>query len=67
MSSLGEQYPKEQARVREILGHYKKIGPAGAFGASWIGDVLKRADEAAISGDVVAMIRCYQEMQAVEE
>lgn len=67
MSSLGEQYPKEQARVRTILGHYKEIGPAGAFGAAWIGDVLRRADEAAISGDVVAMVRAYQEMQAVEE
>lgn len=66
MSSVGEEFPKEQARVREILEQYKAIGPAGAFGAAWIGNVLKRADEAAISGDVVAIIRSYQEMQAVK-
>ena len=33
MTTLGEELPKEQARVREILGHYKEIGPAGMFGA----------------------------------
>lgn len=67
MSSMGEEYPKEQARVREILGHYKAIGPAGAFGAAWIEEVLKRADLAAMSGDVLQVIRSFQEMQAVEE
>lgn len=67
MSSVGEEFPKEQARVRRILGEYKKIGPAGAFGAAWIEEVLKRADVAAISGDVLQVIRSFQEMQAVEE
>lgn len=61
--SLGTAYPVEQARVRKLLGIYKEIGPAGAFGAHMIEGVLRRADEAAISGDVVAMIRSYQEMQ----
>lgn len=66
MSSLGEQYPIQQARVREILGYYKEIGPAGMFGAAMIEDLLQRADQAAISGDLVAMIRCYEEMKEVE-
>lgn len=30
MSSLGEQFPIEQARVRKVLGHYREIGPVGA-------------------------------------
>jgi hypothetical protein len=67
MSSVGEEYPKEQARVREILGHYKEIGPAGAFGAAWIEDVLRRADAAAISGDVLAVLRSFEEMREVKE
>ena len=60
--TLGEAYPLEQERVRELLGIYKSI-PTGAFGAMMIADVLKRADEAAISGDPVAMVRMFKEMQ----
>ena len=63
--SLGERFPKEQARVRKILGHYKEIGPAGTFGAIMIEETLRKADEAAIGGDVVAMISAYQAMQEI--
>ncbi len=65
--SLGEAYPEEQARVRTILGYYKEIGPAGAFGAAMIEVVLRRADKAAIEGDVLAMIGLYKEMQEIQE
>ena len=65
-ASLGEDFPKEQERVRTILGYFKGIGPAGMFGATMIEDLLRRADQAAISGDVVAMLRTYQEMKEVE-
>lgn len=64
--TLGDDFPREQARVREVLGYFKAIGPAGAFGAAMIEDVLRRADQAAISGDVVAMIRVYQEIKEIE-
>lgn len=63
MSSVGEDFPKEQARVRELLGIYKGLGPVGGFGAMVIEAVLKRADEAAMSGDVVAILRSYQELK----
>ena len=66
MSSLGEEFPKEQARVREVLGQYKSIGPAGLFGASVIEKVLKRADQAAMSGDVVEMLQVFEELKAIE-
>ena len=65
-SSLGEAYPQEQARVRELLGIYKGLGPVGTFGAVMIEDVLKRADKAAIEGDVVAMSRLSKEMQGCQ-
>lgn len=65
--SLGEAFPQEQARVRQILGYYKELGPDGAFGAAIIEAVLQRADRAAISGDVVAMIAAYREMQEIHE
>ena len=65
--SLGEQMPKEQARVREVLGVFKEIGPAGAFGAYRIEQTLRAADEAVMSGDVVAMIRAYQDLKEVKD
>lgn len=64
--SVGEEFPKQQARVREVLQSYREIGPAGTFGASIIEQTLRRADEAAMSGDVVAIVRSYQEMLEIE-
>jgi hypothetical protein len=66
MATLGEEYPKQQARVRTILGHYKEIGPVGSFGAAWIENLLQRADKAAIEQDLPAMIACFKEMQEVK-
>ena len=66
MSSLAEQYPKEQARVREVLGYYKEIGPAGIFGAMMIEQTLRKADEAALSGDIVQMLAVFQEMKEIK-
>lgn len=64
--TLGDDYPREQARVRTILGYYKEIGVAGRFGAAIIEATLKEADEAAISGDVVRMLKAYAAMKAIE-
>jgi len=64
MNSLGEEYPKMQARVREILGHYKEIGPSGLFGSIIIEDLLQRADKASIEQDLPAMIRNYDVQMA---
>lgn len=66
MTTLGDEFPKEQARVREVLGYYKEIGPAGAFGAAMIEDVLRRADRAAVSGDVIEMLRVFKELKEIE-
>lgn len=67
MESLGEALPKEQARVREILGHYKEIGPAGAFGAAMIEQSLRRADAAIMSGDLPAMIDAYNDLKEYKD
>ena len=66
MASIGEEYPKQQQRVREILGQYRAIGPAGSFGAAMIEHTLREADQAVASGDVIAMIRSFEAMEAVE-
>lgn len=64
--SVGDDFPRQQARVREVLGYYKEIGPAGAFGAATIEATLRRADAAMASGDIVAILRSYQEMKEVQ-
>ena len=38
----------------------------GTFGALMIEDMLKRADQAVMSGDVVQMIRLYEEMRETQ-
>ena len=67
METLGEALPKELARVREILGHYKEIGPAGAFGAAMIEQSLRRADAAIMSGDLPAMIDAYNDLKEYKD
>lgn len=64
--SLGTQFPIEQARVRDLLKEYHRIGPAGAFGAAMLEQTLKRADTAALGGDLVEMIQAFKEMQGCE-
>jgi len=67
MESIGEALPKEQARVRTVLGHYKEIGAPGAFGSIMIENSLRQADIAIMSGDVVAMIAAYKDLQAIKD
>ncbi len=63
--TLADALPKEMARVREVLGHYKEIGPAGMFGAAMIEQDLRVADRAVMSGDVVAMLRSLKTLQGI--
>ena len=67
METLGEAFPKEQARVREVLGHYKEIGRPGMFGAAMIEMALQRADMAASCGDVVMMLQVYEELKEIKD
>lgn len=64
--TLAEAFPMQQARCRELLAEYRKIGPAGAFGAAMIEAGLRRADQAAASHDTVAMLRSYEELKGFE-
>ncbi len=62
VESLGDAYPKQQARCRGLLAQYIEIGPAGAFGRMLLEDLMRRADRAAIEHDIPAMIKIYKEM-----
>ena len=67
MSSLGEEYPKQQARVRELFKMYTEIGSAGQFAVIMMEDCLKRADKAVIENDLPEMIKIFEEMKGFKE
>jgi hypothetical protein len=66
MASIGEEFPKEQARCRELLHEYHLIGPSGVFGVAMIEATLRAADEAMASGDVVAIVQAFKAMKDID-
>jgi hypothetical protein len=64
--SLGEEFPEQQRRCRKLLTVYKALGPVGSFGALMIEQTLQRADQAAISGDLVEMLRSFNELREMK-
>lgn len=65
--TLGEDLPIQTARVRELIGLYREIGPAGTFAIMMMEKALRRADKAMIEGDIVEMIAVYQELKEFKE
>jgi uncharacterized protein (UPF0335 family) len=64
MSTLGEELPKEMARVRDILiPQYQSIGPAGNFAIAFMRSDLDAAAKAMAEGDLPEMIRVYQRLK----
>jgi hypothetical protein len=63
--SLGEALPKEQARVRELILEYRDpmLHGAGEIAARMMELDLQETDRVVMSGDVIAMIRCYQTLK----
>ena len=68
METLGESLPKEQARVRELILQYRDplLNGAGNLAALLMEQSLRASDQAVISGDVVAMIRAYEDLKGYE-
>lgn len=66
VKTLADELPKECARVRTVLGYYREIGPAGAFGAMMIERDLAAADRAMAEGDVVEMLRAYETLKEID-
>lgn len=62
-TSVGEDFPHQQERLRELMQEYRDLGPAGTFGLMMLQQVAKRADEAMASGNVVRILSSYQEMK----
>lgn len=65
--TLGEELPQEIARVRDLMGQYQQIGAHGLFAVTMMERALRRADKAMIEGDIVEMIRAYQDLKGFTE
>lgn len=65
--TLGDEFPVQQERCRELLDQYAECAKMPnvnvGFAVAHIKAVLKESDEAAISGDVVRMLRVYEAMK----
>ncbi len=67
MTTLGDDMPVQQARVRELIALYKSLPQgSGAFGALMMERDLQEADQAVMSGDVVRMLRAYNALKECE-
>jgi hypothetical protein len=66
MTNLAEGLPQQQQRVRDLMAVYRSIGNAGVFALMMMEQAMQRADKAAAEGDVVAMIRSYEELKGFE-
>ena len=62
MSSVGIELPKEMARVRELLPIYDSI-PSAHIVAGMMRQSLDAAAVALAEGDVIAIVRSYQELK----
>ena len=67
MNIIATDLPKEQERCRYILEAAQSIGAPGAFLVMQLKKSLKKAEEAAASGDVVAMIASYEDLKSYKE
>ena len=67
MDTLGEALPREQARVRGLITIYRSLGPIGEPTALMMEHSLQQADKAVMNGDVVEMMRVYEDLKGYAE
>jgi len=64
MTTLGDELPRQIARVRdELIPAYLECGPAGMFAVTMMRADLDAASQAMIEGDVVEMLRVCQKLK----
>lgn len=67
MTTIGDDFPNQQERIQQCKQNGLGIGPSGTFYVMMCDDLLRRADKAAISGDIIEIIRVYNEMKEFKE
>lgn len=62
MKTLADALPAEIQRVQELLPLYDAI-PAGSWAATMMRTAIQQAHAAMVRGDVVEMIRWYEDLK----
>ena len=65
MTSVGEDFPRQQERVRKLWGAYVEMGTKGEAAAGALEEVLDKAAKAQSSGEIVQILTAYQELTEV--
>lgn len=63
--TLGDALPREMARVRELIPLYDAV-PMGFLAAGMMRQSLDAAARAMAGGDLVAMIRCHEDLKGYD-
>jgi hypothetical protein len=63
VTTIVDDYPHEQARLRELIKVYESLGLVGPFNKCIIEAALREADAAMASGDIVRIVLAYQSMK----
>lgn len=64
MTTLGDELPRQIARVRdELIPAYLACGVGGMFAVTAMRADLDRASKAMIEGDIVEMVRVCQKLK----
>jgi len=68
VNTLGDQLPKELERVRKLKAVYESLPGGAGMPAAWMMEQsLQNADRAMVSGDLVEMIRAYEDLKGFTE
>lgn len=65
MTSVGEDFPRQEERVRKLWGAYVKMGSKGEAAAGALEEALRKAAKAQSSGDVVQILAAYGELTEI--
>lgn len=63
--SLADALPREIERVQELIPLYKAV-PMGFIAATLMQQTIKEAHAAMVAGDVVGMLRAYNDLKGYD-
>jgi molybdopterin converting factor small subunit len=64
VDTLGDALPREMTRIRdEVMPAYIEIGPSGIFALTMMRQSLDAAQKALAEGDVIAIMRAYEDLK----
>lgn len=67
-TSVGDALPDEIARVTQLIATYASLeGGVGGFAIAMMQRAIRSAADAMLAGDVVAMVRAYDELKGFKE